>query len=220
MTNAAEKAVGNPADKDKDKVEKRRALGRGLASLLPGPRVVAPKQVAAEAPITIQAVVEEMPASSAAVSSLPGAAPTPSSAPPASPFSTQITTDASGEEVITISAQADTRVPGNLVMNIELDAIEKNPYQTRYEFDDEALEELANSIRATGVVQPVLVRPAEEEGRYVLILGERRCRATKLAGKTTVPAMVKRVSKQQAAEMTIIENLQREDLNCIEQAEA
>ena len=104
--------------------------------------------------------------------------------------------------------------------NIPLDAIDKNPYQTRYEFDEEALEELANSIRMNGVVQPVLVRPGEEEGRYILILGERRCRASKLAGKETVPAMVKRVSEQQAAEMTIIENLQREDLNCMEQAEA
>jgi ParB family chromosome partitioning protein len=111
-------------------------------------------------------------------------------------------------------------MPGNLVVNVELEAIDKNPYQTRYEFDDEKLEELAESIRANGVVQPVLVRPAEEEGRYVLILGERRCRASKMAGRTTVPAMVKRVSEQQAAEMTIIENLQREDLNCMEQAEA
>jgi ParB family chromosome partitioning protein len=195
MTNSAA-AENHP---EKEKVEKRRALGRGLASLLPGPRVVEPKAVAAEAPITIQAVVEEVPASPSFAKDGPPAGET---------------------EVITISAQADTRVPANLVMNIELDAIEKNPYQTRYEFDEEALEELANSIRANGVVQPVLVRPAEEEGRYVLILGERRCRASKLAGKTTVPAMVKRVSQQQAAEMTIIENLQREDLNCIEQAEA
>ena len=70
------------------------------------------------------------------------------------------------------------------------------------------------------MVQPVLVRPAEKDGRYVLILGERRCRASKMAGKTSVPAMVRRVSEQQAAEMTIIENLQREDLNCMEQAEA
>src|SRR5277367_586321 len=191
MTNSAA-AENHP---EKEKVEKRRALGRGLASLLPGPRVVEPKAVAAEAPITIQAVVEEVPAS-------------PSFAKDGPP--------ASETEVITISAQADTRVPANLVMNIELDAIEKNPYQTRYEFDEEALEELANSIRANGVVQPVLVRPAEEEGRYVLILGERRCRASKLAGKTTVPAMVKRVSDQQAAEMTVVENLQRQDLNCME----
>jgi len=65
----------------------------------------------------------------------------------------------------------------------------------------------------------VVVRPTEN-GRYALILGERRCRASKVAGMTTVPAIVRRVSNQQAAEMTVVENLQREDLNCLEQAEA
>ena len=69
------------------------------------------------------------------------------------------------------------------------------------------------------MVQPVVVRPAPD-GRYVLILGERRCRASRIAGKTTVPAIVRRVSDEQAAEMTVIENLQRQDLNCLEQAEA
>ena len=71
-----------------------------------------------------------------------------------------------------------------------------------------------------GVVQPVVVRPAEKEGRYILILGQRRCLASKMAEKTTVPALVKRVSEQQAAEMTIVENLQREDLSPLEHAEA
>jgi ParB family chromosome partitioning protein len=69
-------------------------------------------------------------------------------------------------------------------------------------------------------VQPILLRPAEEEGRYVLILGERRLHASKKAGKTHIPAIVRQVSPQQAAEMTIIENLQREDLSVLEQAEA
>jgi ParB family chromosome partitioning protein len=87
--------------------------------------------------------------------------------------------------------------------------------------DDDALEELAESIKANGVVQPILVRPSEDEqGRYVLILGERRLHASKKAGKTQVPAIVRRVSRQQAAEMTIIENLQREDLSPLEQAQA
>jgi ParB family chromosome partitioning protein len=70
------------------------------------------------------------------------------------------------------------------------------------------------------VVQPILVRPGEEDGRYILVLGERRLLASKKAGKTTIPAMVRRVSLQQAAEMTIVENLQREDLSALEQAEA
>jgi ParB family chromosome partitioning protein len=69
-------------------------------------------------------------------------------------------------------------------------------------------------------VQPIVVRPAAEDGRYVLILGERRLHASKLASRETIPAIVRRVSEQQAAEMTIIENLQRQDLSALEQAEA
>src|SRR4029077_4973418 len=80
-------------------------------------------------------------------------------------------------------------------------------------------EELADSIRVNGVIQPISVRPGAV-GRYVLILGERRCRASKIAGKSTIPAIVRKVSDQQAAEMTVVENLQRQDLNCMEQATA
>jgi ParB family chromosome partitioning protein len=97
--------------------------------------------------------------------------------------------------------------------------IDDNPHQSRMDFEPEFLQELAESIRVQGVIQPIVVRPGTE-GRYVLILGERRLRASKMLGKATIPAMVKRVSEQQAAEMTIVENLQREDLDCLEQAEA
>ena len=128
--------------------------------------------------------------------------------------------DAQIKEPITIQAQADSRIPTNLVINLAISDIDKNPFQTRYVGDDEALEELADSIKAQGVVQPIVVRPSEDDGRYVLILGERRLHASKKAGKTHIPAMVRRVSLQQAAEMTIIENLQREDLSALEQAEA
>ena len=100
-----------------------------------------------------------------------------------------------------------------------MDLIDDNPHQTRSDFDEEMLKELARSIQVQGVIQPIVVRPGKE-GTYVLILGERRLRASKLAGKTTIPAIVKRVSEQQAAEMTIVENLQRQDLDCLEQAEA
>ena len=102
---------------------------------------------------------------------------------------------------------------------LEIDRIDQNPYQTRREFDQEALTDLARSIQVQGVLQPIVVRPGKE-GRFILILGERRLRASKMAGKTTIPAIVKRVSEQQAAEMTLVENLQRQDLNCVEQAEA
>ena len=81
------------------------------------------------------------------------------------------------------------------------------------------MEELSRSIKAQGVLQPIVVRPGAE-GRFILILGERRLRASMLAGMATIPAIVRRVSEQQAAEMTLVENLQRQDLNCIEQAQA
>src|SRR5262249_8401692 len=108
---------------------------------------------------------------------------------------------------------------GDEMIELRLDLVDENPYQTRTLFNAELLRELAASIQTQGVVQPIVVRPGEN-GHYVLILGERRCRASKMAGKETVPAIVRRVSDQQAAEMTVIENLQRQDLNCLEQAAA
>jgi ParB family chromosome partitioning protein len=108
----------------------------------------------------------------------------------------------------------------NSVIHLALELIDRNPFQTRSIEDDSKLAELADSIAASGVVQPILVRPAAEAGRYILVLGERRLHASKKAGKTTVPAMVRHLSDQQAAEMTIIENLQREDLSPLQQAEA
>ena len=102
---------------------------------------------------------------------------------------------------------------------IPVDQIDPNPYQTRRYINEETLSELTNSIRVTGVVQPVIVRPTVG-GRFQLIAGERRWLASKRAGKTTIPAVVKEVSNAQAMEITIIENLQREDLNPLEQARA
>ena len=102
---------------------------------------------------------------------------------------------------------------------IPVDQIERNPFQTRGSIDENALKELSASIAATGVVQPVLVRPLADN-RFQLIAGERRWLASKLAGKTTVPAILRHVSDEQAMEMTIVENLQRTDLNPMEQARA
>jgi ParB family chromosome partitioning protein len=203
---------------EKEKVEKRRALGRGLESLLPGPRVVAavPRPAAATAEaITIQAVVEEGPPSPLSSSSQ-----SPPFAKDAKDGAPSVSSLPAEDETITILAQAESRMPGNLVVNLAIADIDKNPFQTRYVDDDEKLEELSDSIKANGVVQPIMVRPGDEEGRFILVLGERRLLASKKAGKTTIPALVRRVSLQQAAEMTIIENLQREDLSALEQAEA
>lgn len=102
---------------------------------------------------------------------------------------------------------------------ISLDVIERNPFQTRTKFDETALAELASSIAATGVVQPILVRPLPN-ARFQLVVGERRFLASKKAGKQTIPAIVRQVSDQQAMEITIVENLQRADLNPMEQARA
>ena len=102
---------------------------------------------------------------------------------------------------------------------IAVDLIDKNPFQTRSHFDEQQLAELAASIAATGVVQPVLLRPLPN-GRFQLIAGERRWLASQKAGKNSVPAILRQVSDEQAMEMTIVENLQRADLNPIEQARA
>jgi ParB family chromosome partitioning protein len=104
-------------------------------------------------------------------------------------------------------------------LEIPLGEIERNPFQTRVNFDEKLIAELAESITANGVVQPVLVRPLPN-GRYQLIAGERRWLASQKAGKATIPAILRQVSDEQAMEITIVENLQRADLNPIEQARA
>ncbi|MCU1331023.1 MAG: chromosome segregation DNA-binding protein [Candidatus Angelobacter sp.] len=109
--------------------------------------------------------------------------------------------------------------PAPSAQEIPIESIDPNPYQTRRRINEAALEELAESIRASGVVQPVVLRPAAN-GRFQLVAGERRWHASKRAGKTTIPAVVRHISNEQAMEITIIENLQREDLNPVEQARA
>src|SRR6202789_828338 len=104
-------------------------------------------------------------------------------------------------------------------MEIPLGEIERNPFQTRVNFDEALIAELAESIKANGVVQPILVRPLPS-GRFQLIAGERRWLASQKAGKATIPAILRQVSDEQAMEITIVENLQRADLNPMEQARA
>jgi ParB family transcriptional regulator, chromosome partitioning protein len=145
---------------------KRRALGKGLESLLPS---------------------------------------RPATPPPAPPV-----------RVIQAAAEPE---PTGKPLELAVDSIDRNPYQTRTRFDETLLAELAQSIAATGVVQPIVVR-ALPNGRHQLIAGERRLLASKKAGKTHIPAIVRQVSDEQAMEMTIVENLQRADLNPMEQARA
>jgi ParB family chromosome partitioning protein len=168
LTNSVrEKTVERPTEKPIEKAaEKRRALGRGLESLLPGPaRVAAPE---------------------------PG--------------------------VVDIQAQTPRKM-GQEVLDLKLSEILANPYQTRSRMSEGYLEQLAASITTSGVLQPVTVRPAKD-GKYALIAGECRWKASELAKKETIPAIVKVVSDQQALELTIAENLQRQDLNCVDQARA
>ena len=106
----------------------------------------------------------------------------------------------------------------NSVIEIEIDKIEANPNQPRKIFDETALRELADSISVHGVIMPIVVN--KKGGKYMIIAGERRWRASKLAGKTSVPAIVKDYTERQVKEISLIENLQREDLNPIEAANA
>jgi ParB family chromosome partitioning protein len=108
---------------------------------------------------------------------------------------------------------------GGKPREIPLDQIDPNPFQTRTHVNEDQLAELAASIVANGVVQPILVRP-QANGRFQLIAGERRWLASQQAGKATIPAILRQVSDEQAMEITIVENLQRADLNPMEQARA
>jgi ParB family chromosome partitioning protein len=117
------------------------------------------------------------------------------------------------------SSPAQVEGEGGKPREIPLDQIDRNPFQTRSSVNEDQLAELAASIAANGVVQPILVRPLDA-GRFQLIAGERRWRASQLAGKATIPAILRQVSDEQAMEITIVENLQRADLNPMEQARA
>ncbi|MBE5755213.1 MAG: ParB/RepB/Spo0J family partition protein [Clostridiales bacterium] len=110
------------------------------------------------------------------------------------------------------------KVVVNEPKEIDIGLIDRNPDQPRKIFEETALQELADSIKNHGVIQPIIVK--ENEGRYVIIAGERRWRASRLAGIKTIPCVVKNYTEREISEIAIIENLQREDLNPIESAKA
>ena len=105
------------------------------------------------------------------------------------------------------------------IVSLALESIKPNPLQPRQEFPQESLSELADSIKAKGLIQPILVQ-AEEGGEYTIVAGERRLRAAKMAGIQAIPAVVKNYSPQERLEIALIENLQREDLSPVEEARA
>ncbi len=114
--------------------------------------------------------------------------------------------------------QLEAAQPGEEVAQLPIDTIEANPLQPRRVFQQDRLEELAQSIRANGIIQPLVVRRHAE--RYQLVAGERRWRAAKIAGVHRVPAVIQEIADERLLEITLIENIQREDLNPIETAQA
>src|SRR5215472_11514124 len=169
----------------------RNALGKGLSALIrePEPQPMPPPQ----APVAPQ------PAPSEQVKQPP-------------------TGVAAGTVAATATAVVPALSPTEGLVQVDIDLIDPSPFQPRTRFREEALEELARSIRASGIVQPLVVRKVG--ARYQLIAGERRWRAAQRAAMSRVPAVLRDVRDEMALEMTLVENLQREDLNPIEQARA
>jgi len=173
-------------------MSQKQALGKGLASLFPGLNQNPPP---AEAhPAVINAAVEQL--------------------------EKEALQKAASEHKIELpfsEAPNRDRHPGISIVNIE--EIKENKFQPRHEFEDQPLQELAASIRANGIIQPLVVRK-NPNGGYELIAGERRLRASKLAGLKQVPIVIRKSSDREALELALIENIQRENLNCIEEARA
>jgi ParB family chromosome partitioning protein len=122
-------------------------------------------------------------------------------------------------------APVSNKLPGDELANLPVDLLQRGKYQPRVDMRQESLEELASSIKAQGIVQPIVVRPVDgaapgESQRYEIIAGERRWRAAQLAGLSSVPAVIRRVPDEAAIAMALIENIQRENLNPLEEARA
>ncbi|MGX6966874.1 MULTISPECIES: ParB/RepB/Spo0J family partition protein [Vagococcus] len=118
-----------------------------------------------------------------------------------------------------LSTIEEVDIQSETVQDLPLSDLRPNPYQPRKTFDEKALEELADSIKQSGVFQPIIVRKSSVKG-YEIIAGERRFRASKLAGKETIPAIVREFDEARMMQVAVLENLQREDLNPLEEAEA
>lgn len=176
----------------------RNALGRGLGALIREPEAQLPQQ-------QVPAAVSRSGA---------GAAVAPARSPETSPVTSKVMTHPTATAATTVPATVQT----DGLFNVDIDLIDPSPYQPRTRFREEALDELARSITSSGIVQPLVVRRINS--RYQLIAGERRWRAAQRASMQRVPVVVRDVPEEMALEMTLVENLQREDLNPIEQARA
>lgn len=172
--------------------KKTNRLGKGLSSLMATP-------------------VSVVPASPPEVS-----APSESTVPPKV---SQPTEKVTTPEPPTTDVPRGTPADDGGLVHLPIDTLHPNPRQPRQAFAPEALQQLADSIQTHGMMQPVVVRPTRRGG-YEIVAGERRWRAAKLAGLTALPALIREIDNRQSAEWALVENLQREDLNPIERAEA
>ncbi len=123
-----------------------------------------------------------------------------------------------GGDISSVLEEIENNTPASKHVEVTLSEVRANPYQPRKVFDKEALQELADSIREHGVFQPVILKKSVKG--YEIVAGERRCRAAKIAGLETVPAIIVEFSDQQMMEIALLENIQRENLNAIEEAQA
>ena len=123
-----------------------------------------------------------------------------------------------GVEVLLSSSNSKKTVSDQASLNISISSIEVSPYQPRVNFDEESLKSLIESVREQGIIQPILVRKSSKN-KFELIAGERRLRAAKILGHDKIPAIIKKITNESAAIYSLLENVQREDLNPIEEAE-
>lgn len=170
----------------------KNVLGKGLASLLPGAAQTSGAQAS-------------------------GLIPTGSSAGQATQAQSQGTVAPAAAQAHT-SAQSTANKDRHMgISMIAIDDIQANHFQPRRDFDEPALQELAQSIRTSGIIQPLVVRKGEKKG-YELIAGERRLRAAKIAGLKQVPIVIRKSTDRESLELALIENIQRQNLNCIDEA--
>jgi len=190
--------------------QKKPSLGRGLEALLGQMSANRSGAAPGAAPVTLPVNVPGTPPGSPAPGT-PGAASAGAPAAPAAPAE---------------SPAPAALLRGDTLARLPLDVLQRGRYQPRIDMRPETLEDLASSIRAQGVIQPVVVRPVGPPGgapgaeRYEIIAGERRWRAAQIAGLAEIPAVIRRVPDEAAIAMALIENIQREDLNPLEEARA
>jgi len=123
-----------------------------------------------------------------------------------------------GKGLSALIPETSVLLGGRTIVNVDINKLVPNPRQPRSDFNSETIAELAESIKAQGIAQPILTRP--RNGKYEIVAGERRWRAAKKAGLTLIPAIIKDLTDEESLEIALVENLQREDLNPMDEAEA